>query len=111
YGQNRGLRDWLEDTDIAYVMATRCDDVVASGLYTCTRVDQLIGTVPAGAWQRLSCGDGAHGPRRYDWAWLPIRRPFPHGRRGWVLARRSLRESAPDKQPEIAYYVCFGKRG
>jgi len=106
YGQNPGLRGWLEEQDIPYVMATRCDDEVASGLRTTTRVDALIATVPAGAWRRMSCGDGAHGPRVYDWAWLPIRRGFPHGRRGWVLARRSVSDPT-----EIAYYVCFGKRG
>jgi SRSO17 transposase len=106
YGQNPGLRDWLEDQDIAYVMATRRDDEVASGLYTTTRVDSLIGKLPAGAWRRMSCGDGAHGPRVYDWASIPIRRVFPHGRRGWVLARRSIRDPS-----EISFYVCFGKRG
>jgi SRSO17 transposase len=105
YGQNPGLRDWLEEQDIAYVMATRCDDEVASGLFTATRVDELVARVPAGAWRRLSCGDGAHGPRRYDWARLRIRREFPHGRHGWVLARRSI--SDPTK---ISYYV-FGRRG
>jgi SRSO17 transposase len=106
YGQNPGLRGWLQEQDIPYVMATRCDDEVASGLYTRTRVDQLIARVPAGAWRRLSCGDGAHGPRTYDWAWLPIRQAFPHGRRGWVLARRSISDPT-----QIAYYQCFGKRG
>ncbi|WP_435126684.1 IS701 family transposase [Micromonospora tulbaghiae] len=106
YGQNPGLRGWLEDEDIAYVMATRCDDEVASGLFTTTRVDELIAKLPAGAWRRLSCGDGAHGPRRYDWARLPIRREFLHGRRGWVLARRSISDPT-----DIAYYVCFGPRG
>jgi SRSO17 transposase len=106
YGQNPGLRGWLEEQDIAYVMATRRDDEVAAGLFTTTRVDALIATVPAGAWRRMSCGDGAHGPRLYDWAWLPIRRAFAHGRRGWVLARRSITDPA-----EIAYYLCFGKRG
>jgi SRSO17 transposase len=106
YGQNPGLRGWLEDQDIAYVMATRRDDEVASGLHTTTRVDALIGKLPAGAWRRRSCGDGAHGPRVYDWASVPIRRVFAHGRRGWVLARRSISDPS-----EIAYYVCFGKRG
>jgi SRSO17 transposase len=106
YGQNPGLRDWLEQQDIAYVMATRCDEEVASGLHTRTPVDQLVAKVPAGAWVRMSCGDGAHGPRRYDWARLPIRRPFGHDRRGWVLARRSISDPT-----EIAYYVCFGKPG
>jgi SRSO17 transposase len=106
YGQNPGLRGWLEEQDIAYVMATRCDDEVASGLHTTTRVDVLIAKLAGSAWKRLSCGDGAHGPRRYDWARVPIRRVFPHGRHGWVLARRSISDPT-----EIAYYVCFGKRG
>ncbi|MFG2042185.1 IS701 family transposase [Dactylosporangium sp. NPDC048998] len=106
YGQNPGLRGWLEESDIPYVMATRCDDEVPSGLHTTSRVDALIAAVRAGAWRRMSCGDGAHGPRVYDWVWLPIRRVFEHGRRGWVLARRSISDPS-----EIAYYVCFGKRG
>ena len=106
YGQNPALRNWLEQQDICYVMATRRDEQVASGLHTSTAVEQLIAKVPAGAWARMSCGDGAHGPRRYDWARLPIRRPFAHGRHGWVLARRSITDST-----EIAYYLCFGRRG
>jgi SRSO17 transposase len=105
YGQNPGLRSWLEQQDIAYVMATRCDDEVPAGLHTTARVDQLVARVRAGAWRRMSCGDGAHGPRVYDWASLPIRRAFAHGRRGWVLARRSISTG------EICYYVCFGRRG
>jgi SRSO17 transposase len=105
YGQNPGLRAWLEEQDIAYVMATRCDQQVASGLHTTTRVDTLIAALPTRAWKRRSAGDGAHGPRMYDWAAIPIRRQFAHGRRGWVLARRSISDG------EIAYYLCFGPRG
>jgi SRSO17 transposase len=41
-----------------------------------------------------------------DWAWVPIRQPFLHGRRGWVLARRGISDPG-----EIAYYVCFGPCG
>jgi SRSO17 transposase len=106
YGQNPGLRAWLEEQDVAYVMATRCDDRVASGLFTTTRVDTLVAKLRPGAWTRLSCGDGAHGPRVYDWARIPIRRSFGTDRRGWVLARRSVSDPT-----EIAYYVCYGKRG
>ena len=105
YGQNPGLRGWLEDHDIAYVMATRRDDEVPAGLHTVSTVADMIAGGRAGAWRRMSCGDGAHGPRVYDWAWTPIRRAFPHGRRGWVLARRSI------STDEICYYVCFGPRG
>jgi SRSO17 transposase len=106
YGQNPGLRGWLEEQDISSVMATRCDEPVAARVHTTTRVDALIATLPARRWQRRSCGDGAHGPRVYDWAAAPIRRAFPPGRRGWVLARRSISDPS-----EIAYYLCVGKRG
>jgi SRSO17 transposase len=106
YGQNPGLRTWLEEQDIPYVMATRCDDEIASGLFTTTRIDGLISKVRAGAWTRMSCGDGAHGPRVYDWVSVPIRREFGTDRRGWVLARRSISDPT-----DIAYYVCHGKRG
>jgi SRSO17 transposase len=106
YGQNPGLRTWLEEQDVAYVMATRCDQQVAAGLFTTGRVDQLIAAVRPGAWTRMSCGDGAHGPRRYDWARVAIRREFGPDRRGWVLARRSISDPT-----EIAYYVCYGRRG
>ena len=67
YGQNPGLRCWLEEQDIWYVMATRCDEQVTAGPHGSTsRVDTLIARLPNRAWKRLSCGDGAHGPRRYD---------------------------------------------
>ncbi|MEV6297221.1 hypothetical protein AB0M41_44130 [Streptomyces sp. NPDC051896] len=32
------------------------------------RIDQLIEEAPDDAWQTLSGGDGAKGPRVYDWA-------------------------------------------
>jgi SRSO17 transposase len=105
YGQNPSLRDWLHEQDIAYVMATRSDDAVPAGLHTACPVKDMIAAIRAGAWRRMSCGDGAHGPRVYDWAWTPIRAVFAHGRRGWVLARRSISTG------EIAYYRCFARRG
>ena len=105
FGQNPGLRDWLEEQDIAYVMATRSDDEVPAGLHTVKPVNEMIGAVRAGAWRRMSCGDGAHGPRVYDWAWMPIRAVFGHERRGWVLARRSVSTG------EVAFYRCFARRG
>ena len=105
YGQHRELREWCEQHDIHYVLATRKDHEVPAGLHTTTRVDELIGKVRAGAWKRIPCGDGAHGPRVYDWISIPIRADFEHDRRGWVLARRSISTS------ELAYYVCFGPRG
>ncbi|MFD0817359.1 hypothetical protein ACFQ0D_03285, partial [Micromonospora zhanjiangensis] len=65
-------------------------DQVAAGLLTTSRVDEMIAKLPAGAWKHRSAGDGAHGPRVYDWVATPIRRDFGTDRRGWVLARRSI---------------------
>jgi hypothetical protein len=53
----------------------------------------------------MSCGDGARGPRVYDWVAVAIRSSFAHGRRGWVLARRNITTG------ELVYYRCFGPRG
>jgi hypothetical protein len=67
--------------------------------------DALIAAVPARAWQRISAGAGAHGPREYHWARIPVRTGQKRGRGHWLLARRSLAD--PD---EIAYYACYGPR-
>jgi hypothetical protein len=71
YGQAHYLRGWLEDQDVAYVMATRCNDIfpAAGGGQ---RADALIAALPARSWQRLSAGAGAHGPREYHWARIPL---------------------------------------
>ena len=54
-------------------------------------------------WSQCSAGNGAKGPRVYDWTRVvtrPLREP---GQGYWLLARRRL------AQPEeLAYYVCFG---
>jgi hypothetical protein len=73
YGQVKYLRVWLEAHDICHVLATRCnDDVLACG-YGLGRVDEVVAALPARSWRPISCGEGAHGPRVYDWARVPIR--------------------------------------
>jgi SRSO17 transposase len=63
YGQVKYLRVWIEQHDVCYVLATRCnDDVITVGAGT-GRADKLIAVLPAKAWRRLSVGAGAHGPR------------------------------------------------
>jgi SRSO17 transposase len=102
YGQVKYLRCWLEDRDVFHVLATKRNDTVAAATMADARVDELIAALPARAWQRRSCGDGAHGPRVYDWARVAIRPLHAPARGHWVLARRRLSDG------EIAYYVCFG---
>jgi SRSO17 transposase len=104
YGQAKYLHAWLEDQDVSYVLAIRRSDTLtmAGGE---RRADALIAAVPARAWQRLSAGAGAHGPRESDWARVPVQtRPRP-GRGHWLLARRSISDPA-----DIAYYACYGPR-
>jgi SRSO17 transposase len=105
YGQVKYLRVWLEEHDAAYVLATKRNDTLITITGGQARADDLIAAMPARAWQRISAGAGAHGPREYDWARIPIRIGWVRGRGHWLLARRSI--SDPD---EIAYYVCYGPR-
>jgi SRSO17 transposase len=94
YGQGWHFRRLLEQLDIGYVVAVPKSQQIKS-LAGIWRIDQLIEDAPADAWQRLSCGDGAKGPRVYDWAAakLPanvVFDPDPPTHDRWVMARRSL---------------------
>jgi hypothetical protein len=87
------------------VLATKVNDTVTTVEGEQRQVDELIAELPAHAWRRLSAGAGAHGPRDYDWARIPIRTHWRPGRGHWLLARRKI--SVPSK---IAYYLCYGPR-
>ena len=66
YGADYALRRWLQEHGLGYVLAvTRASGWASAG-------SRIWSTeVPASGWQRLSAGDGAKGPRLYDWAYLP----------------------------------------
>ncbi|MFF7163449.1 IS701 family transposase [Streptomyces sp. NPDC008086] len=103
YGQEWRLRRMLEEAGVGYVLAVpKSQHVHALG-----RIDFAIAQAPDDAWEQHSCGNGAKGPRVYDWAaaQLPAIDDFdgdqPTHQR-WVLARRSL--ARPD---EIAYYLAY----
>ena len=70
------------------------------------RADRLASGVEESGWVRLSAGDGAKGPRVYDWALVDIRPLREPGKGCWLLARRSVA-----KPEELAYYVCYGPAG
>ncbi|GGW13415.1 hypothetical protein GCM10018980_72250 [Streptomyces capoamus] len=106
YGQEWRFRRLLEELGVGYVVAVPKSQQVKS-LAGFWRIDELISEAPEDAWQRLSCGVGAKGPRVYDWASarLPAISLFDgdeptHHR--WVLARRSL-----TRPEEIAYYFAY----
>jgi SRSO17 transposase len=104
YGQAKYLQAWLEDQDVCYVVAIRCSDTLTTGAGE-QRADALISAAPSRAWQRLSTGAGAHGPRVFDWTRVPVRTRWRPGRGHWLLARRSVSDPG-----EIAYYACYGPR-
>lgn len=105
YGQAKWLQAWLEERDVWYVMAIRCSDTLTTPEGE-RRADALIAAVPSRSWQKISAGAGAHGPREYDWARVPVRiGQKKRGRGYWLLARRSRTD--PE---DIAYYACYGPR-
>ncbi|WP_420819983.1 IS701 family transposase [Sinosporangium album] len=111
YGMDSKFRAFLEQRGVGYVVAVPKSQVVAAGA-GCggSRADTLVAGAPPEAWKRLSCGDGAKGPRLYDWALATVHAGAEPGCRRWLLARRSL---APNGRGEleIAYYLCHGPAG
>jgi len=94
YGDDSGLRTWLEAKDIAHVLAVPTNDVIAS------KHMRTIGSkqaTPDAAWVRVK------GAPWYDWTVVDVRPLRRRGRVHWVLARRSINEPV-----DIACYVCFG---
>ena len=106
YGNDRNLRRWLEGAGIPHVLAIKRNEklwVLTDKGPRQVRADQLASGVEESGWVRLSAGNGAKGPRVYDWSRVVIRPLREPGQGYWLLARRSL------AQPEeLAYYVCFG---
>src|SRR6185503_10278435 len=68
-------------------------------------VEDWAKKVPKKGWTRLSAGDGAKGPRLYDWACVPFR----GAREGWqkaLLIRRAL-----EKPDELTFYLTLAPEG
>jgi SRSO17 transposase len=101
YGDDRRLRRWLESCPQAYALAVSGKEYVWWG-WQQRQVKTILATLPAEGWTRLSAGDGAKGPRRYDWRWLPLAEPLEPGWRRWLLVRRRLSEPT-----ELAAYAVF----
>ena len=103
YGSDGKLRRALEERDQAYVLAVRSNEKPSTwppyGAPGQRAVAELGAAVPGEGWERHSCGEGAQGPRLYDWAYLPLR---PALREGWVHA---LLRRHPNRTQEVAYYL------
>jgi len=99
YGDNPGLRTWLQAQQINYVMAISCDQHFSTPKGP-RRADHLAANAPRKGWQRLSAGLGSKGHRLYDWLLLD-----PGRGEHQLLVRRSI--STPH---ELAYYIIHTRR-
>ena len=100
YGSDHRIRRRLEARQRGYVLA-----VTAKQRLGFVPVTRWLAKVAPEGWQRLSAGDGAKGPRLYDWAYLPHGGGTPGWRMG-LLIRRS-----PAKPDELAYYLTHAPEG
>jgi SRSO17 transposase len=108
YGNNLDLRTWLEDHGYFFVLAVECREPAAIRTPDGVRreveaqeVEALM--IEAGAWQRLSMGNGTKGPRLYDWAVVPILHQWVDDAKHWLLIRRCI-----DNPTIKTYYFVFG---
>lgn len=110
YGADSRLRRTLEVRRQRYVLA------VAGNVKPTTfpphappgqvaMVDVVAALTP-GDWIRLSCGEGAQGPRVYDWAYAALRPALQNGWQHGALVRRH-----PTRAEEVAYYLVYAPDG
>lgn len=103
YGSDTKFRLWMESQELSHVVAVPKNAFVVSMDLRKIRADRVIAELDDSAWRRLSCGDGAHGQRVYDWAAAEIRPLRDPACGHWLLARRSITDPT-----EVSYYVCYG---
>jgi hypothetical protein len=105
YGQDPALRADLARRGLGYVLAVAKSHSVVTAIGPRPAVE-LARRLPARAWQRLSAGYGAKGPRWYDWALIEVADPAvtegegPH----WLLIRRRISDG------EYAFYRARAPR-
>jgi SRSO17 transposase len=105
YGNDSKFRRFLESRQQPYVLAVSCQQRLWVE-FRQQRVDAIARTTPARAWQRRSVGDGAKGPRVYDWAASRFGAATAGDLIHWLLIRRSVTD--PD---DLAYYLCLTPQG
>lgn len=104
YGSDKSLRVALEQRQQPHVLAVRSNERIMAGSFRTRTAAEIADAVAQADWQRLAAGEGAKGPRLYDWARVRLFRLQQPGQRfdHWLLVRRSLRDAS-----ERAYYVVF----
>jgi SRSO17 transposase len=105
YGGDYQLRQDLVERRVPYVLGVTSKHAVwvwQNQVPYQIQLREVVAQRAADAWTRLSAGDGAKGPRVYDWAWGVIRESAVQpGWLEWWVARRSLSDPT-----DIAYYLA-----
>jgi SRSO17 transposase len=96
FGQNPGLRAYLETARISYVMAVPKTTPVTDTAGRNSEIQHLANKLNHTAWQRRACGIGSKGFRVYDWALTPAA-DTDHE----YMIRRSIDDG------ELAFYHCY----
>ncbi len=100
YGTDPRLRAELEQRRVGYVLAVACSHRIVTGAGK-QRADEIAERLSGDAWQRLSAGSGAKGPRVYDWALIDIDEHDDGPAHRWLMIRRNTATG------ELAYYRCY----
>lgn len=103
YGENRGLRQWLEQRHQAFVLAITSQETVWLNAQQ-RQVKTILEELPIDGWERLSAGAGSKGPRWYDWLRLELSEPSQSGWKRWLLIRRSISDPS-----ERTGYIAFAR--
>ena len=109
YGGDRRLGLWLEAQAQPFVLAIKRTEPLWVGTDRGPQqlpAAEIAAAVAPDDWARLSAGDGAKGPRLYDWTRVAIRPLREPGWEHWLLVRRSLTDL-----DNLAYYVCLAPTG
>ena len=108
YGDSRRLGMLLEARAQPYALACSGKAYVWAG-WEQQRVGDVLDTLrqdTEAEWHRLSAGDGAKGPRVFDWVRRPLTPPEQTGFERWLLVRRSL-----DDPDDLTAYTVFAPTG
>lgn len=112
YGADPNLRKTIAGRGLGFVLAVAKSHHFTTGIGDRRAIDLAV-RLPARAWQRLSAGAGAKGPRLYDWALVEASDPALRtltsgdgdaGRVTGLLVRRSISTG------EYAFYRIYSPR-
>jgi SRSO17 transposase len=101
YGDDRALRQWLEEHRQAYVLAVSGKAFVWMQHHQ-RRISTLLAALPGEGWEQSSAGMGSKGPRWYDWLRLEANAPQQGGWQRGVLLRRRMTDPT-----EVTAYIAY----